>query len=82
MAPLSSVQQPGPNAQFSDQRLLTAQEPPVRPQIAARYLNMHRNSLLQKARKGVLPDHPVGKDRKRWHFYLSELVSRPGDTLT
>jgi single-stranded DNA-binding protein len=63
MAPLSSIQQPERNAQFSDQRLLPTQEPPVSPQIAARYLNMHRKTLLQKARKGVLPGHPVGKDR-------------------
>jgi excisionase family DNA binding protein len=73
MAPLSSVQHSESDAQFSDQRLLTAQEPPVSPQVAACYLNMHRKTLLHKAREGVLPGHPVGKDRKRWHFYLSEL---------
>jgi hypothetical protein len=27
----------------------------------------------ERAREGSLPAHPVGTDRKRWHFYLSEL---------
>lgn len=48
-------------------------EAPVSPQAAARYLNMHRKTVLRKARDGTLPAHPVGRDRKRWHFYLSEL---------
>ena len=73
MAPLSSIQHSDPGPQISDQRLLTTQEPPVSPQVAAHYLNMHRKTLLHKAREGELPAHPVGKDRKRWHFYLSEL---------
>jgi excisionase family DNA binding protein len=50
-----------------------APETPVSPQTAARYLDMHRKTVLQKARDGTLPAHPVGKNRKRWHFYLSEL---------
>jgi len=34
---------------------------------------MHPKTVLRKAREGTLPAHPVGRDRKRWHFYLSEL---------
>ncbi len=49
-----------------------APEAPVSPQTAARYLNMHRKTVLQKARDGTLPAHPVGKNRMRWHFYLSD----------
>ncbi len=48
-------------------------EPPVGPQDAARFLNMHTKTVLRKARAGTLPAHPIGGDRKRWHFYLSEL---------
>lgn len=48
-------------------------EAPVGPQHAARFLNMHHKTVLRKAREGLLPAHPVGRDRKRWHFYLSEL---------
>ena len=48
-------------------------EAPVSPQEAARFLHMHTKTVLRKAREGTLPAHPVGRDRKRWHFYLSEL---------
>ena len=48
-------------------------EAPVSPQEAARFLNMHFKTVLRKARSGALPAHPVGNNRKRWHFYLSEL---------
>lgn len=48
-------------------------EAPVSQQYAARFLNMHPKTILRKAREGSLPAHPVGSDRKRWHFYLSEL---------
>ena len=48
-------------------------EAPVNSQFAARFLNMHPKTVLRKAREGALPGHPVGRVRKRWHFYLSEL---------
>ena len=48
-------------------------EAPVNQKHAARFLNMHPKTVLRKAREGSLPAHPVGTDRKRWHFYLSEL---------
>ncbi len=48
-------------------------EAPVSAEDAARFLMMHPKTVLRKAREGTLPAHPVGRDRKRWHFYLSEL---------
>jgi excisionase family DNA binding protein len=51
----------------------SVREAPVSQQYAARFLNMHPKTVLRKAREGALPAHPVGTDRKRWHFYLSEL---------
>jgi excisionase family DNA binding protein len=54
-------------------RFLSIREAPVGPQEAARFLNMHSKTVLRKARSGTLPAHPVGGNRKRWHFYLSEL---------
>jgi len=51
----------------------TIPEAPVSSQYAASFLNMHPKTVLRKAREGSLPAHPVGRDRKRWHFYLSEL---------
>ena len=50
-----------------------APETPVGSIDAARLLRMHPKTLLRKAREGTLPAHPVGRGRKRWHFYLSEL---------
>jgi len=50
-----------------------AREAPVGPEDAGRFLKMHTKTVLRKARSGVLPAHPVGYIRKRWHFYLSEL---------
>src|SRR5580692_11792769 len=54
-------------------RSYSLREAPVSQQSAARFLNMHPKTVLRKAREGSLPAHPVGADRKRWHFYLSEL---------
>jgi excisionase family DNA binding protein len=48
-------------------------EAPVGSQDAARLLRMHPKTVLRKAREGTLPAHPIGRDRRRWHFYLSEL---------
>ena len=55
------------------ERSHSLREAPVSQQYAARFLNMHPKTVLRKAREGSLPAHPVGSDRKRWHFYLSEL---------
>jgi excisionase family DNA binding protein len=55
------------------ERLCSVREAPVSQKYAARFLNLHPKTVLRKAREGSLPAHPVGTDRKRWHFYLSEL---------
>ena len=55
------------------ERPYSIREAPVNQKHAARFLNMHPKTVLRKAREGSLPAHPVGTDRKRWHFYLSEL---------
>ena len=52
---------------------ILGREMPVGSRDAARLLRMHPKTVLRKAREGTLPAHPVGRDRKRWHFYLSEL---------
>jgi excisionase family DNA binding protein len=51
----------------------SVREAPVSSQEAARFLNMHPKTVLRMAREGTLPAHPVGAERKRWLFYLSEL---------
>jgi excisionase family DNA binding protein len=62
-----------PNLIIQSERSRSLREAPVSQQYAARFLNMHPKTVLRKAREGSLPAHPVGSDRKRWHFYLSEL---------
>ena len=62
-----------PNLITPSERSHSLREAPVSQQHAARFLNMHPKTVLRKAREGSLPAHPVGSDRKRWHFYLSEL---------
>jgi len=62
-----------PNSIHSRKPLSFVREAPVSPQNAARFLNMHPKTILRKAREGAVPGHPVGGNRKRWHFYLSEL---------
>ncbi len=49
-------------------------EPFVDAEKAAAFLSMSRKMLLDMARKGVAPGHPVGgKARKVWKFRISEL---------
>ena len=62
-----------PNPITPSERPQSVRETPVTQQYAARFLNMHPKTVLRKAREGSLPGHPVGADRKRWHFYLLEL---------
>ena len=62
-----------PNLISPSEASYSLREAPVSQQHAARFLNMHPKTVLRKAREGSLPAHPVGSDRKRWHFYLSEL---------
>ena len=62
-----------PNRITPRERSHSVREAPVSQKYAARFLNMHPKTVLRKAREGSLPAHPVGSDRKRWHFYLSEL---------
>jgi len=62
-----------PNWITAHEPLNSAREVPVSQEYAARFLNMHPKTVLRKARQGSVPAHPIGTDRKRWHFYLSEL---------
>ena len=68
--------QPGPVTPVISTHIDSPQsvrEAPVGSRDAARLLRMHPKTVLRKAREGTLPGHPVGRGRKRWHFYLSEL---------
>ncbi|WP_399255175.1 helix-turn-helix domain-containing protein [Terriglobus tenax] len=50
------------------------QEPFVDAERAASFLSMRRKTLLELARRGRLPGHPVGSGQRRmWKFRISEL---------
>jgi hypothetical protein len=49
-------------------------EPFVDAERAALFLDMRRKTLLELARKGKLPGHPIGSGQRRmWKFRISEL---------
>ena len=51
-------------------------EPFVDAQKAADFLSLRRRRVLELARSGLIPAHPIGDGQRRvWHFLLSELAS-------
>ena len=51
-------------------------EPFVDAQKAADFSNLRRRRLLELARAGSIPAHPIGDgQRRRWYFRLSEIAS-------
>ena len=59
----------------SDERSIQdTQEPFVSAEIVAEFLSIERRMVLDWARSGTLPAHPLGYGRKRiWRFRLSEV---------
>jgi hypothetical protein len=50
-------------------------EPFVAADMAAKFLCLTRRRVLEMARAGEIPAHPIGRGkRKQWRFRLSELV--------
>lgn len=49
-------------------------EPFIDSERAAAFLSMRRKTLLNLARQGKLPGHPIGSGKRRmWKFRISEL---------
>jgi|SRR3954454_21052866 Helix-turn-helix domain len=49
-------------------------EPFVDERIIARFLQIAPRRVLEMARKGELPSHPIGRTRKTWRFRVSEVA--------
>lgn len=50
-------------------------EPFVDADRGGEFLNLTRRRLLEMARSGEIPAHPIGRGRRRtWRFRLSELA--------
>jgi helix-turn-helix protein len=57
-------------------------EPFVDAQKAAEFLGITRRRLLELARKGMLPGHPLGNGKRRvWRFRFSELADSIGNKV-
>jgi excisionase family DNA binding protein len=67
-------------------------EPFVDEEVIARFLGIKKRRILEMARKGEIPAHPIGRGRKRktWRFRMSEIeahfsasaVKHSGATMT
>jgi excisionase family DNA binding protein len=53
----------------------------VDAQKAAEFLSISRRHLLQLARRGAIPAHPLGGIRRVWRFRLSELADSIGNKV-
>jgi helix-turn-helix protein len=54
---------------------MSENEPFVDADIGAKFLSVTRRRLLELARSGEVPGHPIGGRRRRtWRFRLSELA--------
>jgi excisionase family DNA binding protein len=50
-------------------------EPFVAADMAAKFLCLTRRRILEMARAGEIPAHPIGRGKRRqWRFKLSELA--------
>lgn len=48
-------------------------EPFVDEVVIARFLQLTPRRVLELARAGQIPSHPIGRTRKTWRFRLSEI---------
>jgi hypothetical protein len=57
-------------------------EPFVDAERAAAFLSLRRRRVLELARQGQIPAHPLGQGKRReWRFRLSELAATVGSRL-
>jgi hypothetical protein len=55
-------------------------EPFVDEHVIARFLQVAPRRVLEMARKGELPAHPIGRTRKTWRFRVSEVAAHFSNT--
>ena len=51
-------------------------EPFVDEQVVGSFLSLTPRRVLELARKGEIPAHPIGRIRKTWRFRISEVSAR------
>ena len=68
--------QPAPKLSPVDMEAIAnthAYEPFVDEHVVAHFLKITPRRVLEMARKGEIPAHPLGKKRKTWRFRMSEI---------
>jgi len=60
---------------------LGAFEPLVNERVIACFLQVTPRRVLEMARKGHIPAHPLGSKRRTWRFRVSEVNARFGSTF-
>src|SRR5947209_14377672 len=48
--------------------------------VVARFLQITPRRVLEMARKGEVPSHPIGRTRKTWRFRVSEVAGHFSNT--
>ena len=56
-------------------------EPLVDERVIARFLQVTPRRVLEMARKGQIPAHPLGSKRRTWRFRVSEVNARFGSAF-
>lgn len=51
-------------------------EPFVDEYVVARFLHLASRRVLEMARDGQLPAHPIGRTRKTWLFRIAEIDAK------
>ena len=62
---------PSPNSEQSHR--WGSFEPLVDEHAVAEFLQVRPRRVIELARKGVIPSHPIGCARKTWRFRISEV---------
>jgi hypothetical protein len=53
-------------------------EPFVDEHVIGSFLGIAPRRVLEMARKGEFPSHPIGRTRKTWRFRISEIAAHVG----
>jgi hypothetical protein len=51
-------------------------EPFVDEHVVARFMDLKPRRVLELARDGQLPAHPIGRTRETWRFRISEIDAK------
>jgi hypothetical protein len=71
--PCHSFEPGTPRDQVEQSGYIGKFEPYVDENVIGRFIQLTPRRVLEMARKGEIPVHPVGRTRKTWRFKISEI---------